>query len=95
MIVPAAGRRELHVDLVRRELDDGLAVLDGVADLDGPLQDRRLGDRLAALRRDDVHDLGRRPSAPPAPAVGRGAVGGVAARARRRCGAISAMTARR
>ena len=51
------GRGQLHVDLVGRDLDDGLAVLDGVADLDRPLEDRALGDRLAARRGDDVDDL--------------------------------------
>ena len=53
-------RRQLHVDLVGGQLDDGLAVLHVVADLDGPLEDRALGDRLAAGGRDDVDDLGLR-----------------------------------
>jgi hypothetical protein len=41
-------RGQLHVDLVGRDLDHGLAVLDGLAGLDRPLEDRALGDRLAA-----------------------------------------------
>ena len=67
------GGGQLHVDLVGRDLDDGLAVLDGVADLDRPLEDRALGDRLAARGGDDVDDLaaGRGlPSPSPSAAVG-------------------------
>ena len=81
-------RRELHVDLVRRELHHGLAVLDGVADLDGPLQDGRLGHRLAALGRDDVDDLGRGVVGAGL-RVGRRAVGGAARGAARRRSARS------
>jgi hypothetical protein len=67
------------------EIDDRVAVLDVVADLDRPLQDRALGDRLAAGRRRDVDDLagrvvdGRRDRAttPVAAAVGRRVGGSV------------------
>jgi hypothetical protein len=43
----AAGgrRRDVRVDLVRRDRGDGLLVLDPVADLLVPLDDRALGDR--------------------------------------------------
>ena len=54
---PSGRGRQLHVDLVRRQLDDRLAVGHLVADADGPLEDRALGHRLAAAGRDDVEDL--------------------------------------
>ena len=54
------GGGQLHVDLVGGDLDDRVAVVDGVADLDRPLQDGALGDRLAAGGRRDVDDLARR-----------------------------------
>ena len=57
----SAGRRgQLHVDLVGRDLDDRFALLDRVAHLDAPLEDRPLGDRLAAGRGDDVDRLAAR-----------------------------------
>jgi hypothetical protein len=52
------GRGQLHVDLVGGQLDDGLALLDDVADLRGPLEDRSLLDGLPAGGRDDVDDRG-------------------------------------
>ena len=51
------GSGQLHVDLVGGDLDDGVAVLDRVAHLDRPLEDRPLGDRLATRGGDDVHGL--------------------------------------
>ena len=48
------GRRDLGVDLVGRDVDDRLLVLDPVAHLLAPLDDRALGDRDAHLRHDDV-----------------------------------------
>ena len=54
----ADGRGQLHVDLVRRQLDDRLALLDAVADRDCPLEDRALLDGFAAGGRDDVDELG-------------------------------------
>ena len=53
------GRGHLGVDLVGGDLDDRLVVLDAVADLLGPLEDRALGDRLAHRGHRDVD----RPSA--------------------------------
>jgi hypothetical protein len=54
------GSGQLHVDLVGGDLDDGVAVVDVVADLDRPLQDGALGDGLPAGGRRDVHDLAGR-----------------------------------
>src|SRR5579884_2284438 len=53
----ASGSGQLHVDLVGRDLDDGVAVGDRVADLHRPFEDRPLGDRLAAGGGDDLDDL--------------------------------------
>ncbi len=50
---------QLHVDLVGRDLDDGVPVLDRVTDLDRPLEDRALGDTLAPGRSDDVEHFSR------------------------------------
>jgi hypothetical protein len=52
---PARRRRDLGVDLVGRDLDDRLALLDLVAFGDVPLEDRALGDRLAHLGHDDLN----------------------------------------
>ena len=51
------GGRDLGVDLVGGDLDDRLVLLDGLAGLLGPLEDRALGDRLAHRRHDDVDRL--------------------------------------
>src|SRR5258708_7595634 len=48
------GRGDLGVDLVGRDLEDGLVTLDGVADLLEPFGDRALGDGLAHLRHHDL-----------------------------------------
>ena len=82
VIVPAAGAGSSTSTLSVEISTIGLVVLDGVADLDRPLEDRALGDRLAARGRDDVDDLAggasvpsARGAAPSRLAVGRGAGG--------------------
>src|SRR3954464_634234 len=54
---PGGRGRELGVDLVGRDLRDGLAVLDGGPGGDVPLDERALGDRLAGGRGDYVERL--------------------------------------
>ncbi len=51
------GRGQLDVDLVGRDLDDGVVHLDGLADLHTPFEDRSLGDRLSRGRGYDVYRL--------------------------------------
>ena len=51
---PAAGRRDLGVDLVGRDLEQRLVAVDRVADLLEPPDDGPFGDRLAHLRHHDV-----------------------------------------
>ena len=99
-MTPAAGRGQLDVDLVGRDLDDRVAVGDGVADLDVPLEQRALGDRLAGAGGDDVDDLAgarRRGGRPRRPRRRRRARRAVRRPAplprRRRPAAISASTA--
>ena len=51
----ARRRRNLGVDLVRRNLEDRLVALHLIADLLQPLRQRPLGDRFAHLGHDDVY----------------------------------------
>jgi len=55
---PGSRRRHLGVDLVGRDLDDGVALFDEIALRDVPLEHYPLGDRLAHLGHLDLH--GRR-----------------------------------
>jgi hypothetical protein len=48
------GRGNLGIDLVGRDLEQGLVAVDAVADLLDPPDDGALGDRLAHLRHEDV-----------------------------------------
>ena len=59
----AGGGGDLGVDLVGRDLDDGLALLDELALVLDPLEDRPLGDRLAHRGHLDVDDCRRLPLA--------------------------------
>jgi hypothetical protein len=52
---PVHRRRHLSIDLVSRHLDDGVALFDGVALSDVPLEDDALGHRLAHLGHRDLH----------------------------------------
>jgi hypothetical protein len=52
----AAGRRNLRVDLVCRDLQQALVGLDGVADLLQPLRDRPFRNGDAHLGHDDLED---------------------------------------
>ena len=52
---PATDDGNLGIDLVGRDLEDGLVALDLVADLLQPLRQRPLGDRFAHLGHDDVN----------------------------------------
>jgi hypothetical protein len=73
---PRRRGRDLGVDLVGGDLDDRLVLLDRLAGLLGPLEDRALGDRLAHCRHHDVDGRAAR--------LLRGRLGG-----RRRRGAIA------
>ena len=71
-ITPATGDGNLGVDLVRRDLDDGVVDRDGIADLLVPLQDGALGDRVAHRRHDHFHrgiNSHQRPSSIPGGSV--------------------------
>ena len=98
MIVPAAGAGSSMSTLSVEISTIGLVGLDGVADLLGPLEDRALGDRLAACGRDDVDDLAGAAPSRVASAAPRAAPSAAVAARRRRAPApfavaISASTA--
>ena len=56
-MVPLAGAGHLGVDLVGRDLDHGLALLDRIALRDVPLEHGALGHRLAHLGHLDLDSL--------------------------------------
>src|SRR5207248_2088976 len=53
---PGCNRRDFHRHLVGLDLEQIVARLHGIAGLDEPFRDLALGDGLAELRHQDVHE---------------------------------------